>query len=285
MCQNNKNRLWIIRFPVISFCLLTFALTWGLKLLYAHFRIKYGMPFFNFGLVASFGPSISALIIIFAAEGTEGIVSTLRKLINWRIKTKWILISAFFEPAMFMVIVLIYWLAQFPFPESGTGFNVLTVVLYAEMFVFGLLRWGLAEEIGWRGLMLPKLQMKIPPLQASLVLAVIICLWHLNPNHLSDAFLIKEGEYLYGFFPEILERLIITIPITMVITYIFNRTRGSLLPMIIYHSASNTSYFWVKDVFGIVSTDLFRISFLSLIVIIGIVFLILLLKQQNKVKS
>lgn len=41
------------RFPVIIYCLLAFSLTWGSKLLYALVKARFGMPAFNFGLVAS----------------------------------------------------------------------------------------------------------------------------------------------------------------------------------------------------------------------------------------
>ena len=133
--------------------------------------------------------------------------------------------------------------------------------------------------------MLPKLQDGMSPLWASLVLAVIASLWHINPNLFSEILISKEGAYLYGFFPEIVERLFISIPFTMVITYIFNKTSGSLLLMMSFHSASNTSYFWIDGVFGIVKSDFFRISFTITLIIIAIVFTVMLIRQRKKVTS
>jgi Na+/proline symporter len=53
--------------------------------------------------------------------------------------------------------------------------------------------------------------------------------------------------------------------------------------MLCYHSASNTSYFWIDGMFGVVGTDFFRISFLAILMILAVVFTVLLLKQRDKV--
>ncbi len=79
---------------------------------------------------------------------------------------------------------------------------------------------------------------------ASMTMAVVNTLWHIHPNSFSEIALRREGTYLSGYFPEAIERLIITIPITLVGTFIFNNTKGGLLLMMISRSASNTSYFF-----------------------------------------
>ncbi len=284
MSDTNKIQLWIKRYPVISFCALTFSITWGLKLLYALFRSKYGLPSFNFGLIASFGPSISALLLVLASQGKSGLNLMIRRLIDWHIGKGWILLAFLFEPLIFLSITCGYLLMHNELPVSDS-FSYASIASYVLTFSIGLLRWGVAEEIGWRGWMLPKLQKIMSPISASIILSVAATLWHLNPNFASDILVVKEGTYIYGSFPEIIERLIITVPFTMVITFIFNRTKGSLLPMIIFHSASNTSYFWVKGVFGVVETDFFKITFLSVLLILGVLFSILLLRQKIKVTS
>ena len=275
----------INKFPVVLYCLTAFSITWGLKLIYFSVKSRYGMPLFNFGLISSFGPSISALILIYATEGKDGFKRIFKKLTDWNVGIKWILLATFFEPIMFGIITLGYWLVYggFPVPDAFSVF--LDVTSYTGTFIAGLFLWGLSEEIGWRGWMLPKLQGGMSPLSASLILAVIASLWHINPNLFSEILVSKEGAYLYGFFPEIVERLFISIPFTMVITYIFNKTSGSLLLMMSFHSASNTSYFWIDGVFGIVKSDFFRISFTITLIIIAIVFTVMLIRQRKKVTS
>ena len=273
----------INKFPVLIYCAIAFSVTWGLKLLYSSVRSSYGMPPLNFGLLASFGPAISAVILILATEGTDGFIRLVKSLTNYRIGVKWILLAAFFEPVIFGIITLAYWLIYGVFPVTNPGPVLNSIASYILVFTGGLFLWGVSEEVGWRGWLLPKLQVKMQPLQAALILAIIVSIWHINPNSVSEYFISKEGECIYGYFPSIAERIIISIPITMVESYIFNRTGGCLLLMLCYHSASNTSYFWIDGMFGVAGTDFFRISFLAVLVILAVIFTFLLLKQRDKV--
>jgi membrane protease YdiL (CAAX protease family) len=153
-------------------------------------------------------------------------------------------------------------------------------------FVIGLFRWGVAEEIGWSGWMLPKLQKKMSPYLAAMVLAFVTTIWHINPDSfISELFIFKEGTYLWGYYSKTAEQLVISIPITLVTVYIYNNTKGSLLAMILFHSASNSSYFWVKGTFGIVETEFYRAAFLIALVVLMILFSILVLNQKKKVTS
>jgi membrane protease YdiL (CAAX protease family) len=206
-------------------------------------------------------------------------------LLNWRIGAGWLLLASLFEPVIFGSITLGYGLMYNGFPLAQNMYVIPEIASYVGTFTLGLFRWGLAEEIGWRGWMLPKLQGRLSPLPASVILAVIVSFWHINPNGISDIMIGQEGEYLYVFCPEIVERLLISIPYTMVITWIFNKTGGSLLSAILFHSASNTSYFWIDGVFGVVKSDFFRISFSVALAIVAIVFTTLLLQQHKKVIS
>jgi len=166
----------------------------------------------------------------------------------------------------------------FTFPQSVWGFLV--------TFTGGLIFWGIAEEVGWRGWMFPRLQRRMQPFTAAIISAVIVTIWHANPGAFQSEFLtFREGVYLWGYFSEMLERLCISIPITLVIVYIFNNTRGSLLLMIVFHSMSNTSYFWVGHTWGIQETVFFRSCFSVSMVIIGLVFGWLLLRQKKKIVS
>jgi hypothetical protein len=51
--------------------------------------------------------------------------------------------------------------------------------------------------------------------------------------------------------------------------------------MMIFHSASNTSYFFIDEVFGIVETAFFKTAFLMAVLIFGIVFSLIVMKQEK----
>ena len=269
------------KYPVTAYCLLAFLITWGLKYWYALVRTDNHLPPFNFSLIAQFGPSLSAVFLIFLTEGMDGIHHTVKSILNWRVNPWWILLAFGFEPALFFSFTLFCWIKYGEFPHVGRSTVALSIATFGLTFVIGLFRWGLAEEIGWRGWMFPKLQSRMSPFMASITMAIVNTLWHLHPSSLSEMALSKEGAYLSGYFPEAIERLVITIPITLVQTFIFNNTRGSLLLMMIYHSASNTSYFFIDETFGIVQTDFFKTAFLAAVLIIGIVFSVVVVKQEK----
>jgi len=241
------------------------------------------LPAFNLSLVSQFGPSIAAVFLISSIYGKKGLIRTLKSMTGLRVGLVWIVTALAFEPVMFATITLAYWFTYKTFPISNEISVFTQFIAFSGTFLLGLFRWGCSEEIGWRGWLLPKLQDKMSPFYATLILAVIVSLWHIDVTALPDLFTPRPAAFLYGFYPAIVERLIVTIPLAMVLTYIFNHTKGSLLIMMIFHSASNTSYFQIEDLFGIVLTDFFRVSFTFFVVLLGLIFGSLVLRQRKKV--
>jgi len=279
MLANKSITRLVQKYPVTVYCLLVFLITWGLKYWYALVRTDNYLPHFNFSLIAQFAPSLVGIFLISLSERMEGIRNLIKSIFNWHVNPWWILFAFGFEPLLFFSFTLLYWLryGEFLYPSRATLSS--SIAAFGLTFLIGLFRWGLAEEIGWRGWMFPKLQTRMSPFMASIALAVVITLWHINPGSLSEIAVSSEGAYLSGHFPEAVERLIITIPIVLVQTFIFNNTNGSLLLMIIYHSASNTSYFFIAETFGIAETGFFKTAFLTAVLVIGIVFSILVRKR------
>ena len=81
------------------------------------------------------------------------------------------------------------------------------------------------EEFGWRGYALPRLQARYSPLIATLIVGGVASFWHLP-------------KYLTVGDPNILPFWFFTLHTTMTavfFTWILNRTKGSLLPVILLH--------------------------------------------------
>lgn len=271
---------WCRKHPVIAYCLLAFSITWGIKLWYASVTASGNRPAINFGLIASYGPSLAAVILIALTQGSAGLRRTAQSMVHWRVGTRWLLLAALFEFVLFLSITLLYFLTHPEAPLPGGVAIVSGMVSVCVTFVVGLFRWGLPEEIGWRGWLQPQLQNTMSPFTTSLIMGVIITLWHIHPNSLPEIAAVKEDVYLIGHYPEVIERLIITIPITLVITYIYNNTQGSLLVMMIFHSSNNTSYFWLDEIFNTAQTEFFKTAFLVALVVIGVVFSLLVFRQR-----
>jgi membrane protease YdiL (CAAX protease family) len=121
---------------------------------------------------------------------------------------------------------------------GGTWDEIVKRVI--ALFAVDLLYGGsLGEEPGWRGFALPYLQKKHSPLVASVVLGFLWALWH-APIDVSHGFVLPG---LGG----IVARLIWTIPLTLLFTFFYNRTKGSVLIAILLHTSVN----YGVDLFGL----------------------------------
>ena len=113
-------------------------------------------------------------------------------------------------------------------PPHMTGwhaFQVVSITFLYQSFYGNIL----GEEVGWRGFALPRLQVRFSPLVASLVIALLWFAWHLplkwaNPDAL---------PYLYYALS--------FIPSSILLTWLYNRTHGSILAVGIAHVMGNVS--------------------------------------------
>jgi membrane protease YdiL (CAAX protease family) len=89
------------------------------------------------------------------------------------------------------------------------------------VFAFGLFQGPLAEELGWRGFLLPRLLSKYSPLLASVILGLVWAAWHINM-----------------FFSPISTLVLFTasaVALSILMTVMFLYTRGSVLLAIVMH--------------------------------------------------
>jgi membrane protease YdiL (CAAX protease family) len=90
------------------------------------------------------------------------------------------------------------------------------------------------EELGWRGYALPRLQERYPALRASLILGVIWFAFHVPIMFIPGSIAGSQT------FDDALPFLVGVLAMSVIITWIFNATRGSVLPIILLHGAYNS---------------------------------------------
>ena len=90
------------------------------------------------------------------------------------------------------------------------------------------------EEIGWRGFALPRLLERWNAFTASLILGVVWALWHLP-------------YFFFGMPYSFLIYALYLLAVSVLMTWIFNHTQGSLLVAVIFH-------FWF-NMFDILQAD------------------------------
>jgi membrane protease YdiL (CAAX protease family) len=123
---------------------------------------------------------------------------------------------------------------------------------------------GLGEELAWRGFALPRLLTRYNALVASVVLGVIWALWHLP-------LLWTEGNGMFHL-PVWLLLLDLTAK-SILFTWVFLHTRGSVLIAMLFHGATNL--FLVSP--EVVSTGDFQVAVLAMVgkwVLVGIVLVV-----------
>ena len=94
-----------------------------------------------------------------------------------------------------------------------------------------LLGGSLGEELGWRGFLLPALLKKMSPVRASIVLALVSGLWHLPVDLYAGFGVTGVGA--------VLTRVIFLVPVSILFTWFYLRSRGTLLIAILLHTSIN----------------------------------------------
>ena len=99
-------------------------------------------------------------------------------------------------------------------------------------FLYNVAYGALSEEPGWRGFALPRLQARFSPLVSSLILGVIWAVWH-APG--------KFGGIEASSLTDTLVEWVLIVLVTIIFTWLFNRTKGSILVTALIHPVMNTT--------------------------------------------
>jgi membrane protease YdiL (CAAX protease family) len=176
------------------------------------------------GLLRDFGPAVAAMLAAGLTQGRLGLLRLGSALARWRIPV-WIYLIALALPFLADGIVVVVGV-QTGALERGSGpFSPLHFLLV--FFAMAVVDGPLGEEIGWRGLLLPELLRRVRPLTASLLVGAVWCLWHV-PLYLADGRPVNWPDYLAG-----------TIAYSIVFTWFYLRSGGSILLSVLLHNTTN----------------------------------------------
>src|SRR5215217_3945341 len=204
------------RHPIVTFFVLTYAIGWGL------------IPFWTF---QAGSPFIAALIVILLTQSISGLKQLGLRLIRWRVRWYWYVVALGMPLAVVGLIVGLNVALGASTPSLVQFSSVSTILL-----VFGakLINPGdgpLGEEPGWRGFALPGLQSTLSPLVSTLILGVLVTVWHVPLLFLEEGLL--RPSIIVGF-------LLGTMAVTFWYSWLFNHTGGSVLMTLIAHAAQGT---------------------------------------------
>jgi CAAX protease family protein len=230
--------------PLFFFFLMAYVFSWIVLIPYVlsvwvimpkFFSLPLGAAAFN--LNPFLGPALAAFIMTGITEGKAGVLRLLHRFIQWRAGWQWYLFILLGIPALLLlgIIVLPGALASFH------GLPSFFLVSYSVMFVvYFFLSGPLGEEPGWRGFALPRMQPRYGPLWGTLLLGILWGFWHL-PHFLTPAQHGGPGTSFATFLTNFPIFVLFIMAMSIIFTWVFNHTRGSLFIAILLHTGINTS--------------------------------------------
>jgi membrane protease YdiL (CAAX protease family) len=222
---------WIQKHQLITFFVLAYAIMFGVLFTYIGLRPNEPIkPWSAVWFFSIFSPSFSALIVTGITSGIPGMKRLLSGFAHWNVGFKWYFWAAFLILGP-LAISLIYKLIM----RSSSGFlpdAPLTSMLGTIVFTF--FSGPIAEEVGWRGFALPRLQKKYSALKSSLILGVLWCCWH------TPLFFTTGATQMGIPFPIY---LVLVLTITIYLTWLYNNTNGSLVITVLGHFCYNLTGF------------------------------------------
>jgi membrane protease YdiL (CAAX protease family) len=231
----------LARHPLVFFFLIAFVFSWLMflpgPLTYFGVLNLSDSVLLVLGITGLLGPILSGFLMTAVTEGGPGIRRWLRRIVLWRVGIRWYLFALIGLPVVMVLGTLIRPGAL----ESFQNLAPLSVLPYLSAFVFMVLIGGpLFEEPGWSGFAQPRLQRLHGPLVGSLILGSLWALWHL------PGFLIPSQDLTdippRGTVLDFVVFSLALIGLRLVIMWVFNNTKGSVLMAILVHASWNTFY-------------------------------------------
>jgi len=225
--------------PVLSYFILTFAISWGAILLLIALN---GMPTTVAEAQAQLpvaimtflgGPLISGLLMIGLIDGRAGYLDLLARILKWRVNFVWYAIALLTAPLVFAATHYLLTLLSPVYLPGFLGPNGASLVFLSVMSAIMV---GICEEIGWFGFAIPKMRLRYSALMTGLIVGIIWGAWHIMAN---DIWAIRtySGEIpviLYGVLTGFSFLIGQLPPFRILMVWVYEQT-GSLLIMIIMH--------------------------------------------------
>src|SRR5215207_6529093 len=225
------------RSPLLAYCVLVLASAAAAALLLLAFPV--GIATAPVLLLASWMPNVVGVAVTAIVNGRAGLRVLFARAVRWRFGRWWYAVALLLPLAASVLAVSVG-----AFIGAGTVRMAEPTVL-VPLFIFNVLAGPLGEELGWRGTALPRLQARWNALSASVILGVVWWTFH------TPGFLL--GLFSPGFTP--VGALVGAISLSILITWLFNNTRGSLIPGALMHLSINftTTALGVADLAGLYS--------------------------------
>lgn len=226
---------------VIIYSVIAFGITWTIAFgIYWLFRkemiIETQLNFLH--SFAAIGPAVAAFVTTRLFYGKQGIKKLVSKL-KFQIPNRQT-IRLTLSPLLFFIIgLLVFRLIK----SENYNFELFAKLNWSEIYPFTiwllpLLTYAIFEEIGWRGFLLPHLQVQFSAWTSTIILTIIWAVWHIPFFFYRFDFSVGIAiGFFFGIFVG-----------SIILTSIYNSSKGNIIPVMIFHFLNNFSSMFDKEI-------------------------------------
>ena len=221
---------------LFAFFALVYAITWGFWFaanslaggLAESGRLRPGLATLLF-YSGVFAPALVAIAMTAYSRGSIGLRALLLPLFRWRVGLRWYVFAMTYLAAVKVASAVVHRVVAGEWPEFGwQGWFLMLAATVGSTLMGGQA----GEEIGWRGYALPRLTQRLGLAWASVILGVIWASWHLPLFFVPGTTTTGQSFPLY---------LLQVTALSVAIAWLYARTNGSLLLVMLIHAAINNT--------------------------------------------
>jgi uncharacterized protein len=235
---------FIIHHPLVAFLGMVYSISWLLFVLPLLSTNGIGVlpvaipvaPFLLLSVI--FGLTLPVYSVTRVTQGREGVRELKRRYTHWRAGILWYGLALFALPIADLLAASL-WLGMAPLTAFANRWQLLFTVFLPDALV-GAILINLWEEGAWTGFLLPRLQERWGTLASSVMVAAAMGLFHLPLifilGGVSDVPIPPDRYWFYFVF-----LFVGPIPFRLLITWLWNSTRGSVIIVALFHAAFNVT--------------------------------------------
>jgi membrane protease YdiL (CAAX protease family) len=228
---------FVHRYPIACYFILAMAIGAGIVSLVVSGILPSGLA-----LASVLSASIAGIAMTAVVDGRAGLKLLFRRLLVWRVGIGYWILALLFPIPIFLLGSLL----NPVFGGDPIDFSTLVPAFpILPMFIAFFLVAGVGQELGWAGFLLPRLQARSSALTSSLLRAILVGIWHLplliysghqRPALASFPYAAWIAQKGYPLALVVLF-LMFLVPWSILYTWMFNNTKGSLLLVAVLHAS------------------------------------------------
>jgi membrane protease YdiL (CAAX protease family) len=218
-----------------AYLLVAFAFSWAdwLSLYATGERIVFGrLPSDLAGMA---GPAFAAFAVTAVAGGEAGLKDLARRVVRLPLRSPWLWLLAPSPLLALLAVLGVLAVLGRPLPPAALfarypGIPVLPIFSVFDLVLLGV---GFGQEIGWRGLVLPRLQARRGPLGGALLTALPWGAWMFPLLLVNNAW----RQVSQGALGPIAVSVLLLVASSVVLAFVVARTGGSIAAAAIWHAS------------------------------------------------